>query len=184
MFTLATLKKTTAALALMGAVSTPAAAMAPVTDIEVTTESMAIADAEALAYLSTLSADLEAAIAQRVTLGESDEAVDVKIDIRNVSMNGTPVGPNATEFNQLDGVVTFTVAGTEDSVFITPVQIAAYQADGFVPEGFKVIDADNSDFYAAMVQGFAIETVNWLGTIEEGKVRAMHDDVTGLGASK
>ena len=182
MFTLETLKKSTAALALLGALATPAAALAPVTAIDVTTESMAVADEEALAYLSTLTTDLEAAIAQRVTLSDGDDAVDMDIDIRNVSMNGTPIGPNAVEFNQLDGVVSIKVAGTEDTVYTAPVQIAAYQADGFVPEGFIVVNADNGDFYNAMVQGFAIQTAELLNAVDGGMVQSIRDSNAAVGS--
>ena len=182
MFTLATLKKSTAVLALLGAVAGPAAAMAPVTGIDVTTESMAVADEEAMAYLGSLTTDLEAAIAERVMLSEGDEAVDVDVDIRNVAMNGTPIGPDATEFNQLDGVVTFKISGTEQSVYSAPVQIAAYQADGFVPEGFIVITPDNADFYTAMVQGFAIETAALLDNVDGGMVKSMRASNAAVGS--
>lgn len=170
MFTLEKLKKTTAALALVAASATGVAALAPVSDIDVTTESMAIADAEAFAFLDTLKGDLEKAISERVTFADETGSVDIHVDIRNISLNGTPVGPDAEEFNELDGVVSIRAAGTGNNVLSYPVQLAAYQAETVAPEGWIVVNADNGDFYTALVEAFAVETAEKLEQVNVNDV--------------
>lgn len=173
MFTPKIMRNSAAALAMLSMSAAPLFANAPVSAIDVGIENLGIADFEAQPFVGQLTRDLKQAIAERVILADNAQSVDIDVEIRNLSLNGLPVGEDAMNFNEMDGVVAIKAAGTPDTVLTYPVQLAAYQADVTAPEGWTVVSADNDDFYTAMVEKFAEETVEWLAQVNTAEVERL-----------
>lgn len=161
-----TILKTTAlagVLAMSAAV--PAAMALDVEDINVDMQRVAVQDGGAGNFYSSIGTDLADAIAEVTTAGSGDDAVDVNVSIRKISLDGSPIGPNAPEFNEMDGVVSITKKDGGDAIISYPVRLAAYADDRPMPEGFISIAPSDEDYYISLLSAFAQETAQGLDRV-------------------
>lgn len=164
----------TTAIILTTAFAAPAMASKDVSlyDVEVKADFTDFANSNALTYWPDLEADLQRAIAERVTLSGQDEDPRVEVLISKVSVDGDTVLPDSGEFNQLEGIVFIydgeeavssqgkAAEGEDAPIASYPLRLSAKAPDNEAPEGWVMIPPSKDDFYTAMVEAFAAEVVD------------------------
>lgn len=158
------LKTTALAGVIAGAFAVPGAMALNVEDVNVAMKRVA-ADTEANDFFSKIGTDLADVIAGMTEAGEGEDAVDVNVSIRKISLDGTPIGPNAPKFNEMDGVVSIMPTAGGDAIISYPVRLAAYADDRPMPEGFIAVAPSNDDYYQSLLHAFAEETVDGLDRV-------------------
>lgn len=158
--------------------TTPAAVLAQdvtLSRIDVQSDLSAYEDSNASEFWPSLEADLGRAIASIVTIDETAEAPAIRVEINKIAISGSSVLPETGEFNQMEGTVVV-FRGLEEDVTSGsrdddtpneiersfPIKVSAVTGEAVVPEGYTAIPPSNEDFYAAMIGGFALETVERL----------------------
>ncbi len=154
-------------LALAGAVSAQDAVK--VSKIDVAASYSAAQDSNAADVFPEIATDIQAAIAERVPT--SSDAADpmVRVDIRKVALDGdTMMVPDSAEFNELEGVVDISSENGTLGDLSFPINIAAYTAERAVPEGYVAVAPSDTDFYNAMISGFADTVAERLANMNTG----------------
>ncbi len=128
-------------------------------DINVEASMSAATNSNALQVFPEIEADLQTAIASRVLTSDDASDPTIRIDIRQISLNGNPMLVGSNDFNEIQGVVDISDPNNDIGGQSFPVNIAAYAADQAIPEGYVVIAPSQSDFYTAMINGFADSVV-------------------------
>lgn len=126
-----------------------------ISDIDVEASVAASADSNALTFYPNLEEDLRSEVAKRVPLSADGADPQIRIDVRNIALNGATMLPASKEFNELEGVVNITSPAGENAGLSFPVRISAYTGDAIAPEGFVNVPPTKTDFYTAMVSTFA-----------------------------
>lgn len=139
--------------------------------VEVKTDLSAYDDSNALEFWPTLDADLAKAIAVHADIESGDNAPVVRVEIGKVAINGETLLPANGEFNQLEGTVTVYRGYEEDTsgadknvspgevLQSFPLKVTAVAGDALVPEGWIALPPAREDFYRALVDAYAAETV-------------------------
>ncbi|MEM5519223.1 hypothetical protein [Sulfitobacter sp. AS59] len=151
----------------LAALSTAAVASEDIifSEINVTAVMGAAENANALDVFPEIVTDLEQAIATRVSTGSDASLPTIKIDIRQISLNGNPMLTSLEGFNEISGIVAITDDNNSIGAQSFAVNIAAYPADQIVPEGFVAVPPSQDDFYDAMIEGFADTVAQRINTI-------------------
>ncbi|WP_339759422.1 hypothetical protein [uncultured Sulfitobacter sp.] len=134
-------------------------------EIDVTAVMGAAENANALDVFPEIVTDLEQAIASRVQTGSDASLPTIKIDIRQISLNGNPMLTSLEGFNEISGVVAIADDNNSIGAQSFAVNIAAYPGDQIVPEGFVAVQPSEDDFYNAMIAGFADTVLQRIDTI-------------------
>lgn len=157
------LRNTLTAVAAVVALGTAAYAdEATVKEVTVHTDYTSLADANAKDYYPTISDDLMAAIANKIQIIEAPEGYVLDVNVQKVSLDGDTILPDSAEFNEMEGVATLTSPLTNANSESYPIMIKAMSAGGVVADGVTVIQPSETDFYNAMVDGFADAIVDKL----------------------
>jgi hypothetical protein len=130
---------------------------ATVKSIDVEVELGAIENPKAAAYWTTIADDLEAAIVSRITDQISDDGIDLKIDLEEVSLSGGFAETMGLEDTRLVGDVVM-VHGSDNSRFGTyQLTVDINAARILIPEGVDLValPADSRVYYDAMIAAFA-----------------------------
>ena len=158
--------------------TTPLAAQAQdvtLSRIDVQTDLSAYADSNASQFWPSLEADLGRAIASLVEVDETAEAPAIRVEINKIAISGNTVLPDTGEFNEMEGTIAV-FRGLEEDVTSGspedatpneiersfPIKVSAVTGEMIVPEDYIAVPPSNEDFYAAMVGGFPLETVERL----------------------
>lgn len=160
---LAATVSTFALASVAAAVETP-----PVAEVKVEVSAEAAQDSNAARVYDTITTDLAQAISEQVTLGTGSDAYDIKVDIRNVALDGDTLLPNDAEFNQLEGVVVLQGPNPATGNETFPVRISAMTGEQVVPAGFIEIKPGTDDFYNAMIVSFAENVAEQLSGVYTG----------------
>lgn len=156
--------KTLAATAVVAVLSTSAfAAVDKIKTIDVTTELTAIGNEQAAAFWANLEADLENAIAARVTDRVADTGAEILVDIREVELTSA----FDRELNLGDAVLVGQVNikdDTDNSNFDAyELSVSLENAQIILPEGtFLVLSTDTTGAYNRLVEAFADGVVSRL----------------------
>ena len=143
--------------------------------VDVQTDLSAYADSNASQFWPSLEADLGRAIASLVTIDETAEAPAIRVEINKIAISGNTVLPASGEFNEMEGTIAV-FRGLEEDVTSgspedatpneiersVPIKVSAVTGEMIVPEGYIAVPPSDDDFYAAMIGGFALETVDRL----------------------
>lgn len=157
--------QTLAATALAALMATSAlAGVERVQEIDVSADVTALQNEKAAAYWATLEADLEAALALRLTDRMADDGAEIKVDIREVELN------NAFEraLNMGDAVLVGQVNvidQTDHSNFNAyELTVSLQTAQVILPEGQTVVvlSADDRATYQTLIDTFADSVVERL----------------------
>lgn len=156
--------KTLAATAVVAVLSTSAfAAVDKIKTIDVTTELTAIGNEQAATFWANLEADLENAIAARVTERVADTGAEILVDIREVEL----ASAFDRELNLGDAVLVGQVNikdDTDNSNFDAyELSVSLENARIVLPEGtFLVLSTDTTGAYNRLVETFADGVVSRL----------------------
>ena len=156
--------KTLAATAVVAVLSTSAfAAVDKIKTIDVTTELTAIGNEQAATFWANLEADLENAIAARVTDRVADTGAEILVDIREVELTSA----FDRELNLGDAVLVGQVNikdDTDNSNFDAyELSVSLENARIVLPEGtFLVLSTDTTGAYNRLVETFADGVVSRL----------------------
>lgn len=156
-----------ATVSLLALTSAPFAKDVPeISEINVSASFDAAQDTNAAALFPEITNDIELALSKLVPLSDNAADPTIRIDIRKIALNGDTMLPSSTEFNELEGVVSFqTNTGEGGQSF--PVNITAVMDEAAVPVGYDAVPPSLDDFYMAMVDGFAMKVAQRLGTVNE-----------------
>jgi len=151
----------------LAALSTVASANEEIifSEINVSAAMGAAENTNALDVFPEIVTDLEQAIASRVQTGSDASLPTIKIDIREISLNGNPMLTSLEGFNEISGVVAIADDNNSIGAQSFAVNVAAYPADQIAPEGFITVPPSEGDFYSAMIEGFADTVVQRIDTI-------------------
>ncbi|MDM8164457.1 hypothetical protein [Roseovarius sp.] len=143
--------------------------------IEVQTDLSAYEGSNASEFWPSLEADLGRAIASVVTVDETAPAPAIRVEINKIAISGSPILPDTGEFNEMEGTVAVfrgleedVTSGSQEDATPNeiersfPIKVSAVTGEAIVPEGYIAIPPSDGDFYAAMIGGFALETVERL----------------------
>ncbi|NNE54256.1 MAG: hypothetical protein HKN30_17855 [Sulfitobacter sp.] len=137
-----------------------------ISEINVSASYDAAQDTNASELFPEITSDIQLALARLIPLSDNAADPTVRVDIRKIALNGDTMLPDSTEFNELEGVVSFqTNTGEGGQSF--PVNITAVMDETQVPEGYDVVPPSLDDFYRAMVDGFALKIAQRIGTVNE-----------------
>lgn len=156
--------KTLAATAVLAVLSTSAfAAVDRIAKIDVTADLSAIGNEKAAAFWANLEADLENAIAARVTDRVADTGAEILVDIREVELTSA----FDRELNLGDAVLVGQVNikdDTDNSNFDAyELSVSLENAQIILPEGtFLVLSTDTTGAYNRLVEAFADGVVSRL----------------------
>lgn len=161
--------------ALAGAVAASTIAFAQdvntLKSVEVKAELGDINNANALDYWPSIEEDLAKVIEAEAAPNVSENGYQVVVSLKEVSLSGSKLLSGRGEFNHLEGWVYFipegeTVAQDQDDVIIEAVTAP-------VPnDAIAVIVPGKPAFYAAMLEGFAVSTVDKLEALDSTPVRS------------
>ena len=150
----------TTALALSLLAAPSFAADMKVKAVEVSTDIGAIQNEQAAKYWGNLKPDLEAAIAARVadraTVGQSEEGVVISVDLNEVELSNTFQNITNLANTKLEGNVNvFDKDNTALRSFTLTVNVE--QASAFFPAGTDLgaLTLDTPVYYQAMINAFA-----------------------------
>ncbi len=132
----------------------------PIGNIAVTVEFEDV-DANALQYWPNIATDLQAAIEARAMPYRASDGVDISVQLKEISLSGSRILSGTGEFNHLEGWAYFRRAGEDvpfdqESIVLDASTVQA----GVSPEGIVVPGVPV--FYSALIDGFAIATVDKL----------------------
>lgn len=157
-----------AGVSLLALSAAQAAELPAVSEITVAAKYDAAQDTNAAEMYPDLQSDIQKAVAELIPTSTDSADPIIRIDIRNIALDGDTMLPDSAEFNQLDGVVA--IEGRDGSVgdLTFPVKIAAGTAETIAPEGYILLPPSTGDFYTAMVQGFAKAVADGLAEVNTG----------------
>lgn len=144
-----------ASVSVMALTGAAFAQMSKVSEITVETTYGAAEDANAAMFFPEIAADVAAAISAGVMTSDDMEDAKIKVDIRKVALDGDTILPDDAEFNQMEGVAVITSPKGTPGELTFPVRISAQSGDLPVADGFIAVTPSETDFYNAMVLGFA-----------------------------
>lgn len=157
--------RTAAAIIALGSFAFPAFAL-DVSDVQVGFNRNAILGSEALPFYDKLSADLASSIQSMATMTGDKDAVEIDVSINKLSLDGTPISLDSTDFNELDGVVSFHSQYDDSAILSYPIRLAAYaDTSRLIPEGFIAVAPTDNDYYVALIAAFAEATVKGLDDV-------------------
>ncbi|WP_109464453.1 hypothetical protein [Albibacillus kandeliae] len=164
------LLQTTAAIFATAALAAPvfAASQAPIHEVSVTTDYSGLEDSNAKDFYPTISEDLMTAIAERIQMSDDPTGYTIDVTIQSVNLDGETVLPENKEFNSIDGVMNISAPDAKGATNAIPIKVRATTVDGTVPEGYSAVAPSDSDFYQAMIQGYADAVVEKLPDIPTG----------------
>lgn len=141
----------------LAAISSVAFAAEPLSfsNINVEASMSAAENGNAMEVFPEIITDLQAAVAKRILASDDASDPTIRIDIRQISLNGDPMLTGTNEFNEIQGVVSISDPNNDIGAQSFSVNISAYAADQIVPEGYIAIPPSEEDFYDAMINGFA-----------------------------
>jgi hypothetical protein len=151
----------------IAALSTAAYANEEIAFSEIKVEAVldAAENTNALEVFPEIVTDLEQAIASRVKTGSDAGLPTIKIDVRQISLNGNPMLTSIEGFNEISGVVAISDDNNSIGAQSFAVNVAAYPAEQVIPEGYVVVAPSEEDFYNAMILGFADVVVQQVETV-------------------
>ena len=130
---------------------------ATVKSVDVEVELEAIGNPRAAEYWTAVADDLENAIVARLTDQISDDGVDLKIDLEEVSLSSGFEDVMGLADTRLVGDVTMTHESDNSRFGSYELTIDVNTAMPLIPEGVDVVTlpADSRVYYDAMIQAFA-----------------------------
>ncbi|MGR3453374.1 hypothetical protein [Pseudooceanicola sp.] len=172
------LKTATAAIALTLASAVPALSLDrpfPVSGVQVATDLDGVSVSDVTNFYPEFNADLEKAIWASVDNPKTDGGRGFQIDVKvtSIELDDAGMGPGG-EFNELNGIVTYTFDGSDQPSLTTPIEVKA--TSGAAPAGVLVIPPSEADFYQAMVMGFANGVNDRMADLPEPTADAIQED--------
>ncbi len=141
-------------------------------EIDVELSISAAQDANAMTVYPQITADLQAAISDRVMGSDDASKPTIRVDIRKISLNGNTMLDNTKTFNEIEGVVSISDENGSIGAQSFPVNVIATAPTQAVPEGYIAVPPSDADFYVVMINSFAdvvAENVANLNTSGEGR---------------
>ncbi len=137
---------------------------ATVKSVDVEVELSAIENPRAAEYWTTIADDLENAIVARIADQVSDDGVDLKIDLEEVSLSNGFEDTLGLEDTRLIGDVTMTHASDNSRFGTYQLTVDVNTALPMIPADVDVtiLPADSRVYYAAMIATFAQGVVDRL----------------------
>lgn len=168
-----------AGFAVAGAVAASTVAFAQdvntVSEVDVNAELGDVKDANALEFWPNLTSDLEKVIMAEAGPRIAEDGYELVVSLKEVSLSGSTLLSGQGEFNRLEGWVYYIPAGQTVAQDQEPIIIEAVTAP--VPaDAIGVIVPDKPVYYAAMLQGFAMSTMNHLDELDSTPVRANEEN--------
>ena len=152
------IKLTTAATAALALLSAPALAASEPTVKEVNvTAQVTNLDSNAQEFYPNIAHDILTEITNIMPLTHDQQGFVIDVVVQNVSLDGNSVLPDSREFNQIEGVMSIRAQDTNANSESFPIKVVAQGAGVATPEGFAVVEPSTTDFYQALIAGFARE---------------------------
>lgn len=172
------LKTATAAIALTLVSAVPGFSMDrpfPVSGVEVATDLDGVSVSDVNNFYPEFNADLEKAIWASIDNPKTDGGRGFQIDVKvtSIELDDAALGPDG-QFNELNGVVTYTFDGADQPALTTPIEVKATAGD--VPAGVIAVAPSEADFYQAMVMGFANGVNDRMADLPEPTGDAIQED--------
>ncbi len=137
--------------------------------VEVKAELDDMKGANALEYWPTIESDLAKVIEAEAGSKVSEEGYDVVVSLKEVSLSGSELLTGEGEFNTLSGWVYFIPSGEQVAQDQQDIIIKAVTAP--VPDdAIAVVVPGKPVFYQAMLDGFAISTIDRLNALDSTPV--------------
>jgi len=152
------LKKTLVTAGLVAALASPALAVdeqLPINAIDVRAATDNMAGANGFDLHPSITADLKNAVWAELDNKKPDDASAYSLDIilSALRVDDSVVLPEDGRFNYMEALVEVREYGTTDPMTTFPVLVRAMKGDA--PAGAYVVDPAASDYYGAMLAGFA-----------------------------
>ncbi len=128
-----------------------------ISEIEATTDLTSVQNAAAATYWQNVDADLEAAIAARLTDRLGDEGLRISIDVGELELANAFEASLGIDQSLLSGKVNVTDQKDNSNFKSFEVFATSEQVVPFLPVGtdITILPADSPEFYAALIQAFA-----------------------------
>lgn len=150
------LMQTTAAAAALTMLAAPSFASDTPTVREVNvTAQVTNLDENAKAFYPNIAHDILEKIVEEMPLTGDNQGYVVNVEIQHMSLNGGALAADTHEFNQMEGVMSVTAPDTNAGEMSFPIKIVAQSPDIATPAGYVTVAPSDTDFYTAMITGFA-----------------------------
>ncbi|MDW4497722.1 hypothetical protein R5H30_07005 [Sulfitobacter sp. D35] len=123
-----------------------------VSEVEIDTSFLSAEGMNVMDFYPGLADDLEARIRAQVAPSDDPTGPTLRVDVREISLDGETMLPDSMEFNKLEGVMSY--SGGEGEAVTVPVSVSAQSGEVAATEGVIVVQPSEADFYNAMMDVF------------------------------